>query len=99
MARPIFQSEAFIFPTTRMNVDFDLSRKLPLQTEQVGVGAEWDVATWDEANWVIGDVASKDWISIEGIGISGGLNISTSSSGIKYNWISTDVIFEVGGSL
>lgn len=99
MARPIFQSEAFVFPTTRINVDFNTERKLPLQTSQEGEGATWDVAAWDDADWVLGDIISKDWISIEGIGISGGLNISTSSANIKFNWISTDVIYEVGSSI
>lgn len=99
MARPIFQSESYVFPTVRMNVDFDLSKRTPLQSQTLGAGAEWDVAEWDVAEWVIGDVISRDWRSITGIGISGGLNISTNISGLEYSWISTDIIYEVGGSL
>lgn len=99
LARPIFQSESFVFPTVRMNVDFDRNRRTALQVTVQGAGAEWDVAEWDVAEWVIGDVVSKDWRSITGIGISGGLNISTNLSGVKCSWISTDVIYEVGGSL
>jgi hypothetical protein len=98
MARPIFQSEAFVFPTVRMNVDFDLTLRTALQSNTVGPGAEWDVAEWDVAEWTIGDVVSKDWNAITGIGISGGLNISTQYKGVKFKWISTDVIYEVGGS-
>lgn len=99
MARPIFQSESFIFPSVRINVDFDTKLRQPLQTVVTGSGAEWDVAEWDVAEWSLGDVVSKDWRSITGIGISGGLNISTSFSGVKCRWVSTDVIYEVGGSL
>jgi hypothetical protein len=98
MARPIFQSDAYIFPTVRLNVDFDVTRRLALQSEVAGAGAEWDVAEWDTAEWVIGDVISRDWQSITGIGISGGLNISTNLSGIECQWVSTDIIYEVGGS-
>lgn len=99
MARPIFQSESYIFPTVRINIDFDVTRRLPLQSQVLGAGAEWDVAEWDVAEWVIGDVISKDWQSITGIGIAGGLNISTNLRGVECQWISTDVIYEVGGSL
>jgi len=98
MARPIFQSEAYIFPTVRMNVDFDVTRRLALQSEVAGAGAEWDISEWDTAEWVIGDVVSRDWQAITGIGMAGGLNISTSLSGIECQWISTDIIYEVGGS-
>lgn len=99
MARPIFQSEAFAFPTVRINTDFDTTRRNPLQSLTVGSGAEWDTAEWDVAEWGLGDVISKEWRSITGIGIAGGLNISTSFKGIQTEWISTDVIYEVGGSL
>jgi len=99
MARPIFQSESYIFPTVRMNIDFDTTKRTPLQSQSIGAGAEWDVAEWDTAEWVLGDIISKDWQSITGIGIAGGLNISTNLSGVSCQWISTDVIYEVGGSL
>lgn len=98
MARPIFQSTSFIFPTVRINTDFDITKRSALQSEVVGFGAEWDVAEWDTASWVVGDVISKDWRAISGIGIAGGLNISTSIKGVECEWISTDVIYEVGGS-
>lgn len=99
LARPIFQSESFVFPTVRINVDFDTTRRTPLQTQVMGSGAEWDTAEWDDAEWVLGDVVSKEWRSITGLGMAGGLNISTSLSGIRCEWVSTDVIYEVGGSL
>lgn len=98
MARPIFQSDSFVFPTVRINVDFDTTQRSSLQNQIVGNGAEWDVAEWDLAEWVLGDVVSKDWQSITGIGISGGLNISTDMNGAETRWISTDIIYEVGGS-
>lgn len=99
LARPIFQSESFVFPTVRINTDFDVTRRAPLSSQSLGSGATWDVATWDVADWVIGDIISKDWQSISGIGIAGGLNISTSIKGLQTSWVSTDIVYEVGGSL
>ena len=99
MARPIFQSESFVFPGIGINVDFSNRVRPASQTLTIGIGAEWDDAEWNDAEWALGDVISKDWRSISGIGISGGLNISTNFKGLKTKWISTDVIYEVGGSL
>ena len=98
MARPIFQSDSYVFPTVRINVDFDATQRSSLQNQIVGNGAEWDLAEWDEAEWVLGDVISKDWQSITGLGIAAGLNISTDMVGAETRWISTDIIYEVGGS-
>jgi hypothetical protein len=99
MARPIFQSESFVFPGIGINVDFSNRVRPASQTLTIGIGAEWDDAEWNDAEWALGDVISKDWRSISGIGIAGGLNISTNFKGLKTKWISTDVIYEVGGSL
>lgn len=98
MARPVFQSESFTFPSIGINTDFSNKRRQAGQTITIGVGATWNDAEWNEAEWALGDVISRNWRSITGIGISGGLNISTDIKGIKTRWVSTDVIYEVGGS-
>lgn len=99
LAKPYFQSEARVFPTVRINIDFDTKKRAPLESQAISIGAQWNTAQWDTAQWPIGDVVSKSWRSIAGIGVCGGLNISTSLRGIKCRWISTDVVYEVGGSL
>ena len=99
MARPIFQSESFIFPGIGMNVDFKVGFKPSISTLTVGVGETWDDAEWNTSDWALGDVVSRSWQSITGLGISGGLNISTNFKGAKTKWIATDVIYETGGSL
>lgn len=98
MARPIFVGEGALIPGIRINVDFKTNQSLPNQSVAVTAGAEWDVAEWDVADWVFGDTVTKNWVAISGIGISGGLYISTSVKGIQFEWVSTDVIYEVGGS-
>lgn len=99
MARPIFIGEGALAPNIKINVDYNNINSLPSQSTVSTAGAEWDTATWDTAEWVVGDVVTKNWASLAGIGISGGLFISTSVSGFAFEWVSTDVIYEVGGSL
>ena len=99
LARPIFQSDSVVIPNVKISVDFQPAQFVPVTSTVLFSGAEWDVAEWDVAEWVFGDVVSKGWQSISGIGISGGLSISTNVGGVRTSWISTDVIYEVGGSL
>lgn len=98
LARAIFQSDSYIFPTVRINTDFDLKVKPALQNQSVATGALWDVALWDVAPWTAGDVISKDWRSLSGIGMCGALNISTSLKGASWKWVSTDIVYENGGT-
>jgi len=96
MARPIFQSEGAVFPAVRINTEFDITRRPAILNQTVVSGTPWD-SPWGSP-WSGGDTISKDWQSITGIGISGGLNIATNFNGSRISWISTDVIYEVGGS-
>lgn len=99
MARPIFISEGSVVPSIAINVDFNLNiNKLGASTSIV-TGASWDDASWDTSDWVSGDVVSKDWQSLTGVGIAGGLRIETYLKNISTRWASTDVIYELGGSL
>jgi len=99
MARPIFIGDGSIIPSVSINVDFRSRLILSTTSFAPSAGAEWDVAEWDVAEWALGDVVSRNWQSIAGIGIAGGLYIATNAKGFKYEWVSTDVIYEVGGSL
>lgn len=99
MARPIVQSDGVIVPSIGINVDFELEAKPQQPSALSAASSLWDVSLWDVTYWATGDFISKNWYSISGIGIAGGLNFATNIEGTKAKWISTDVIYEVGGSL
>ena len=99
MARPTLISEGSIVPAVLMNVDFG-SRRTESSSFTTGTsGTEWDMGDWDVSDWANDDVISSQWQSISGIGFSGGLRLSTSLKDISCSWVSTDFIYEVGGSL
>lgn len=99
MARPILVSEGSIIPAISISVDFNNNKNLSVGSTAVTSGGEWDTATWDISSWAFGDVITAKWQSLTGVGITGGLKLSTSTSGVNIEWVSTDVVFEVGSPL
>jgi len=99
MARPITVSEGNIVPAVLMNVDFG-NRRAEVSSYTTGTsGTAWDDGFWDTSDWVASDTISKQWQSISGVGFSGGLRMVTTLKDISCAWVSTDFIYEVGGSL
>jgi hypothetical protein len=99
MARPIMVSEGSVIPALLMNVDFE-EQRTTAPTYTIGTsGAEWNVAEWNVAEWVTGNNLTKYWQSVSGVGISGGLRLVTELKDVSCQWISTDVVYEKGGTL
>jgi hypothetical protein len=101
MVRPIFQLQGAI-PTVLcgLSTDFevqDLSQSLSFNPalNQTGI---WDVATWDAKKWG-GNVISKEWQGVTGIGYAGSISLNTASQGLDLHWASTDFVMERGGVL
>jgi hypothetical protein len=102
MVRPIFQSNNGV-PTTAVNIstDFEPQTKFGTLTFNPAstVGGVWDVSVWDGALWSAGDIVTKTWYGVTGLGFSGSVNLSIASQGIDFKWTSTDYVMEKGGVL
>lgn len=96
-ARPIFLSDGDIYPSIRMNVDYELEDTISPPSFSGTSGSEWDISDWDVSDWGGNDSIFKNWQSISGVGYAGGIRIRTSTKGISYRWQSTDISFESGG--
>jgi hypothetical protein len=102
MVRPIFQSNNGI-PTTAVNISTDFEPQTefgmlsfnPAST----VGGVWDVSVWDDALWSSGDLVTKTWVGVTGLGFSASVNLAVASQGIDFKWTSTDYVMEKGGVL
>jgi hypothetical protein len=102
MVRPIFQSNNGI-PTTAVNISTDFEPQTefgmlsfnPAST----VGGVWDVSVWDDALWSAGDLVTKTWVGVTGLGFSASVNLAVASQGIDFKWTSTDYVMEKGGVL
>lgn len=99
MARPIIISEGSIIPAILINVDYQTKRTSASSIQVGSSGTEWDVGDWDVSDWTSQDNITAKWQSVSGVGTSGGVRMVTELKNISCQWVSTDFIYEVGGSL
>jgi hypothetical protein len=102
MVRPIFQSNNGV-PTTAVNISTDFEPQTEFGTLTFNpastVGGVWDTSVWDDALWSAGDLVTKTWYGVTGLGFSASVNLSIASQGIDFKWTSTDYVMEKGGVL
>lgn len=99
MVRPVFAAEGVVTPAVLMNVDFQQNRTSISPSFSGGAGTAWDDGAWDTFAWGGGDVLTSKWQSVSGVGYAGGLRVVTAMKDIGCKWQSTDIVYEVGGTL
>jgi hypothetical protein len=102
MVRPIFQSNNGL-PTTAVSISTDFQTNTEFGSLSFNpastIGGVWDVSVWDDALWSAGDIVTKTWVGVTGLGFSASINLSVASQGIDFKWTSTDYVMEKGGVL
>ena len=102
MVRPIFQSNNGL-PTTAVSISTDFETQTEFGSLSFNpastVGGVWDVSVWDDALWSAGDIVTKTWVGVTGLGFSASINLAIASQGIDFKWTSTDYVMEKGGVL
>ena len=102
MVRPIFQSNNGV-PTTAVNISTDFEPQTQFGTltfnPATTIGGTWDFSVWDDALWSAGDIVTKTWYGVTGLGFAASVNLSVASQGIDFKWTSTDYVMEKGGVL
>ena len=102
MVRPIFQSNNGV-PTTAVNISTDFEPQTEFGTLTFNpastIGGVWDFSLWDDALWSAGDIVTKIWYGVTGLGFAASVNLSIASQGIDFKWTSTDYVMEKGGVL
>ena len=95
-ARPLIQGPPGYAPQVTIRLDYDTSLLDPQAVPVVSVGAEWDEAFWDFADWGIDRTPNLFWQGLEGIGRAGSVAFAVGSEGpMTFNQI--DVVIETGG--
>lgn len=79
-----------------VDVDFIATTPTGSVTLPQSVGAQWDVGTWDQAQWG-GDIQLiKDWYGAEGVGFAGAFHMSIKSSQSNVRLSAIAYVFEPG---
>ena len=102
LVRPILQTDNGL-PTVLCGIstDFDtvdLTSQISFNPSILNTG-EWDLDTWDNANWGGGLVTTKIWQGVTGLGYAGSVSMNVVSQRIEFHWASTDFVMERGGIL
>jgi hypothetical protein len=102
LVRPILQTDNGL-PTVLCGIstDFDtvdLTNQISFNPSILNTG-EWDLDTWDNANWGGGLVTTKTWQGVTGLGYAGSVSMNVVSQRIEFHWASTDFVMERGGIL
>jgi hypothetical protein len=102
LVRPILQTDNGV-PTVLCGIstDFDtvdLTNQISFNPSILQTG-EWDLDTWDNANWGGLLTTTKIWQGVTGIGYAGSISLNVASQGIEFHWASTDYVMERGGVL
>lgn len=102
LVRPILQTDNGL-PNVLcgISVDFqttDLSNQISFNPAILQTG-EWDLDTWDNANWGGGLTTTKIWQGVTGLGYAGSISLNVASENIEFHWASTDFVMERGGVL
>jgi len=102
MVRPILQTNNGI-PTLAAGISTDFDTQTQFGTlsfnPAIVKGGIWNTSVWDDALWSAGDVTTKVWQGVSGLGFAGSINLAIASQGIDLKWASTDYVMEKGGVL
>jgi hypothetical protein len=102
LVRPILQTDNGL-PTVLCGIstDFDtvdLTNQISFNPAILQTG-EWDLDTWDNANWGGILTTTKIWQGVTGLGYAGSISLNVASQNIEFHWASTDYVMERGGVL
>jgi hypothetical protein len=102
MVRPILQTNNGV-PTLAAGISTDFDTQTQFGTlsfnPAIVAGGIWNTSVWDDALWASGDVTTKVWQGVSGLGFAGSINLAIASQGIDLKWASTDYVMERGGVL
>lgn len=102
MVRPILQTNNGV-PTLAAGISTDFETNTNFGTlsfnPAIVAGGIWNTSVWDDSLWSAGDVTTKIWQGVSGLGFSASINLAIASQGIDLKWASTDYVMEKGGVL
>jgi len=99
MIRPHFIADGNIGAYGNVNADFNLADTSAALNFTNVTYPVWDTGVWDTAVWGGGNSNYAEWQGATAIGYCFAPLIKTAAQGITMHWVSTDMVFEGGGTL
>jgi hypothetical protein len=104
MTKPIYSTDVDVIPEIAIAVDYEDPAATGDSQDVDDDFLVWDVSAWDEAPWY-GLNVSTNWRGAANIGTviapfwAMDLDAASAGSEFTFNWIGTELVFEVGGVL
>jgi hypothetical protein len=99
MMQPFLQSNGSPDVSVGVNVDYATNAEVGTLTTQTIPYGLWDSATWDSSIFAPDTVVLDNWQDITGEGKAFGTVVNASVNGQRLEWVSTSLVYEVGGIL
>ena len=94
--RPVFGTNGTPSVTTKINIDFDLSRPTAAAAYSAATSGVWDTSLWDNTIWSSDQNVQQVWQGANDVGRTGAPHIAGNCQGITLEWLATDIIWRPG---
>jgi len=100
MMRPIFSSTTSNPPVlAALNVDYSTSTPTSTLVSTVPMSSLWNVSAWDTTPWAGSFNIVNGWQGATGLGYCCSPHYVVNTQGIGIRLMSTDIVYEIGGTL
>jgi hypothetical protein len=99
MVECIFESAGDPKAAIDWNVDFNVANPTSNAAETPTNAAIWGISKWGIGTWGSDGQIYKGWRKVRGIGRAGSVRVRVNTNSSRPSWISSNVIYEKGGSL
>ena len=99
MMKPFFRADGTPSIGANLNTDFNIADTTSTLSFTPTTYAVWDTAVWDSAVWGGGLDTLQNWQGVNGIGEWAAPRVKVASKSLDVRWVSTTILFELGGVL
>lgn len=97
--QPVFSSDGDVSFDVGVGTDFSVPSILSPTRTSGAVGATWDEASWNDAEWAGGLNIVNRWKVTSGLGYNASFRISTLTNNVETRWYALNVLFRAAGIL
>jgi hypothetical protein len=99
MVECIFESDGNPNAAIDFNTDFTLANPTSTAEASPVNSAKWGVSKWGIGTWGTAGQIYKGWRGVRGVGRAGSVRVRINTKSAITSWLSTNVIYQRGGSL
>jgi hypothetical protein len=96
LGRPLLTADNSLTFSFGVDVDFEVGSAVSETTTTGELGQDWGDA-WDSGSWAAGDIFSKNWLSVAGVGRSASVKLFGDFKDVNFSIDGFNIVYEPGG--